>query len=216
MFIGHYGASLALKAAAPKVPLAVYFVAVQALDFLFCGLVLAGVERLRIVPGFTEVNAYDLVFMPYSHSLIGAAGWAVLAGVVWKVSRGGRSEALAVGAAVFSHFVLDVPMHTHDLPLLGDTSTKIGLGLWNHRALSIAFELATFAAGWALLARAQPTLGRARPMRTLGAVMIVLLVATPFMPAPKSPAEFAVQALAAYVALAVAAAWIERRAGRAT
>jgi hypothetical protein len=215
MFIGHYGAALALKSAAPKVPLGVYFAAVQGLDLLFCSFVLLGVERLRIVPGFTEFNPYDLIFMPYSHSLVGAIAWGVVAGVAWAMARRGKREALAVGAAVFSHFVLDVPMHTPDLPLMGDTSTKIGLGLWNHRYVALAFEVATFAGGWALLSHKEPTLARARPLVTFGLAMLVLLVATPFMPAPKGSTDFSVQALAAYVVLALAAAWVERRVARA-
>jgi hypothetical protein len=216
MFIGHYGASLALKAVAPRVNLGVYFVAVQALDVLFCTLVLVGVERIRIVPGFTEYNPYDLYFMPYSHSLVGAAAWAALAGLAWAVLRAGDgpASALAVGAAVFSHFVLDVPVHTPDLPVFGDGSTKLGLGLWNHRMLALGLELAVFGGGWALLARTRPAFGRARPMRILGAVMAVVLVLTPFLPPPKGAVDFAVQALGAYVLLALAAAWVERRAMR--
>lgn len=212
MFIGHYGASLALKAAAPRVPLGSLFLAVQALDVLFCGFVLSGVERLVIVPGFTEYNALDLVFMPYSHSLVAALGWSALAAGGWWGARRARGEALAVGAAVFSHFALDVPVHTPDLPLLGDTSLKIGLGLWNHRWLALAAEAVALAGGWALLARARPSLTRARPMRNFGAVMLVLLVATPFLPPPSGPADFSFQALGAYAGLALAAAWVERRA----
>ncbi len=35
---------------------------------------------------------------------------------------------MVVGALVFSHFVLDVPMHTPDMPLLGENSYKLGFG----------------------------------------------------------------------------------------
>ena len=60
MFIGHYGVSLALKRAELRVSLGLLFLAVQLLDVLFSAFVLAGVEKMRIVPGFSAYNAYDL------------------------------------------------------------------------------------------------------------------------------------------------------------
>ena len=57
MFIGHYGVSLALKRADPRLSLGGLFLAVQGLDLLFFTFVLLGIEKLRIVRGFTEYNA---------------------------------------------------------------------------------------------------------------------------------------------------------------
>ena len=128
MFVGHYGVSFALKRLEPRLSLGLLFLAVQALDVLFSGFVLAGVEKMRIVPGFTAYNPYDLYFMPYSHSLVGAAAWSLLAlGAFLALGRRQRSAAALVAAAVFSHFLLDVPVHTPDLPLLGPGSAKVGL-----------------------------------------------------------------------------------------
>jgi hypothetical protein len=79
MFIGHYGVSLALKRADPRLSLGGLFVAVQVLDLLFFSFVLLGIEKMRIVPGFTEYNAYDLYDMPYSHGLVGSLVWSLLA-----------------------------------------------------------------------------------------------------------------------------------------
>src|SRR5215467_10789708 len=107
MFIGHYGVAFAAKAAAPRVPLGVYFIAVQLLDVLFSLFVLAGIERLRIVPGFTQYNPYVLEFMPYTHSLVGALCWSAVAGTGWYLARRNTREGLVVAGAVFSHFVLD-------------------------------------------------------------------------------------------------------------
>ena len=53
MFVGHYGVSYAAKPFAPRVPLWVWFIAVQWLDVIWSVLVLTGIEKLRIVPGFT-------------------------------------------------------------------------------------------------------------------------------------------------------------------
>src|SRR5689334_5776387 len=111
MFIGHYGVSYAAKRFTPPTSLGALFLSVQLLDILFSIFVLIGLERLRIVPGFMAYNPYDLVYMPYSHSLVGALVWALVAGVLMAIVRG-RTAGLWIGVAVFSHFVLDVPMHT--------------------------------------------------------------------------------------------------------
>ncbi|HEY7376310.1 MAG TPA: hypothetical protein VIF57_29390, partial [Polyangia bacterium] len=73
--------SLAAKRWAPSLSLGWLFLAVQMLDVLFASFVLVGVEKLAIVPGFTAYNPYDLIFMPYSHSLVGALVWSVVFGL---------------------------------------------------------------------------------------------------------------------------------------
>jgi len=220
VFIGHYGVSLAAKRYEPRLSLGWLFVAVQFLDVLFSIFVLAGVEKMRIAPGYTAVNPYDLFFMPYSHSLLGALGWSV----VFAAGFGLLSRAAAaqrqwlapaiLAAAVFSHFVLDVPVHTPDLPLgPGPGSPKIGLGLWNHRAATTAAELAVLFTGGLIYLRATRRRDRTATAATaiFGVILIAATVATPFMPVPPSPAAFAVQALVFYAALAFAAAYVDRR-----
>jgi hypothetical protein len=210
MFIGHYGVSFAAKRFTPGTSLGVLFLAVQLLDILFAVFVFAGVEKLRIVPGFTEYNAYDLYYMPYSHSLVGALVWSVAAGLL-AAALGGRRASPWIAAAVFSHFLLDVPMHTPDMPILGNNSPKIGLGLWRHRDLALAAELIALAIGvW--IWRHAPTLTpwpRARAIAFVG-VLVVLTLATPFLPPPRDGIEFAWQALAGYFALAALAGWLDR------
>ena len=164
MFIGHYGVSLAAKRWAPRLSLGWLFLAVQMLDVLFATFVLLGVEKMAIVPGFTAYNPYDLFFMPYSHSLLGALAWSVLFGLLTLalVGRKRAAAAVAIGAAVFSHWLLDVPMHTADMPLAGEHSTKIGLGLWHHRDLSLAAELVALWAGALVWLRTPGAVGRHR------------------------------------------------------
>ena len=216
MFIGHYGVSLAAKRWAPRLSLGWLFLAVQALDVLFGGFVLLGIEKMAIVPGFTAYNPYDLLFMPYSHSLVGALVWSALLGLLTLVLVGRRgagvAAAVAIGAAVFSHWLLDVPMHTADMPLAGNETTKIGLGLWRHRELSVAAELVALWAGALIWLRMPGAVGRRRGTAFvfLGVLTVVLLT-TPFMPPPSSPGAFAVQALAAYLVIAGVAAWVDRR-----
>jgi hypothetical protein len=219
VFIGHYGVSLAAKRWAPGLSLGWTFLAVQALDLLFAAFVMAGLEKMAIVPGITEYNSYVLYFMPYSHSLVGALGWSVLTAVLARVVLGrGRGAAAAVlGICVFSHWLLDVPMHTPDMPLAGDHSPKIGLGLWHHRNLSLAAELIALGAGSFAWLRATGGLARARTATLVFlSLLTVTLLATPFIPPPASPTAFAIFALISYAALAAAAAWVDRRRTSAT
>lgn len=220
MFIGHYGVAAAAKSSRPFLSLGALFVAVQFLDLVFSVFVLAGIEKLRIVPGFTAYNPYDLYWMPYSHSLLGALVWSVLFGAaafLWYRRAPGPQRAgasLILGAAVFSHFLLDVPMHTRDLPLgFGAQSPKIGFGLWNHREISVAAELAVlFVGGLLYLRRTRPrTRGARIATIVFGVLLVMLTLATPFMPAPSGASAFGVQALVSYFVLAAAAEWVDRR-----
>ena len=153
MFLGHYGLAFGARRAEPRVSLGTTFFAAQFLDELWPILLLAGIERVRIVPGLTAANVLDFVSYPYSHSLVTAAGWAVLIGLAYfAVRRFGRG-AWVVGACVVSHWFLDVPMHRPDLPLYPGSRTLVGLGMWNSVPLTLIVELALFALGLALYLR---------------------------------------------------------------
>src|SRR5215471_4208459 len=211
MFVGHYGVSFAIKRWAPRISLGTLFLSVQLLDVLFSIFVLLGIEKLRIVPGFTAYNPYDLYYMPYTHSLVGALAWSAIAGVIFFAVRN-RDAGLWIAAAVFSHFILDVPMHTPDMPILGTDSPKLGLGLWQHRNLALGAELVVLCAGLIVWRRGM-TNGRWGRVRAAGfaLVLVVLTLATPFLPAPPDANAFGWQALAGYFALAGVAAWLDRR-----
>jgi membrane-bound metal-dependent hydrolase YbcI (DUF457 family) len=219
MFVGHYGVAFAARRTSPRLSLALLFIAVQFLDVLFAVFVLFGIEKLRIVHGFTSYNPYDLYWMPYTHSLVGALVWSALAGwLFWMAarrlpSRERRLASVVLGSAVFSHFVLDFPMHTPDLPLWpGTGAPKVGLGLWNHRFAAIFAELAVLiAGGWIYVrgSRARSNLARIGTV-VFSVFLVALTVATPFQPDPTSPQGFAIFALVAYVALAVVAGLVDR------
>ena len=48
--------------------------------------------------------------------------------------------ALVLAASVLSHWVLDLIVHTPDLPLTTDASMKVGLGLWHNAPITFALE----------------------------------------------------------------------------
>ena len=154
MFVGHYGVSFAAKPAGARVPLWVWFIAVQWLDVIWSVLVLMGIEKLRIVPGFTQANPLDLYYMPFTHGLPGSIVLSlVFGGIVASFTTANRGAAFVlVAAASFSHWVLDLVVHTPDLPLY-DNTAKVGFGLWRQVALSFPLELIVLGLGAWLYAR---------------------------------------------------------------
>jgi hypothetical protein len=217
MFVGHYGVSFAARSANVSLPLWVWFVAVQWLDLGFMTFVLTGVEKVRITEDFTESNDLELYYMPFSHGLVGAVVMSLIfAAIVAAVFPAGRRP-LAFGLvalASFSHWLLDLVMHTPDLPLYDDDSTKVGLGLWDNIAVSFALELIVLGLGVWLYTRVVTFADRRGELLVWGfaAVLALFQVYGNFGPTPTSPEAFAISALAGYVLLAAAAAWVERRA----
>ena len=211
MFVGHYGPAFVAKRLELSIPLWVLFVAVQFLDVLWAPFVLLGIEKVRIVPHFTGSNALDLYYMPYTHGLLSAIVWSIVLGVLYQsLARPARRRAsLVVGAAVFSHWLLDLLVHVPDLPLVGN-SAKIGFGLWNAPVLAFALEIAVLAAGlWLYLAT--------RPRRSVGIVAYGLVLtgiqawSTFLSPPPASDRAQAATALVAYGVLAWAVWWLADR-----
>ena len=209
MFVGHYGVSFTAKKAEPAIPLWVLFIAVQLLDVLWAPLVLLGIEKVRIVPGITASNPLDLYYMPYTHSLVAAIGWSVVAFLVYRAVRPAPPRAAAiVGVAVFSHWVLDFLVHRPDLPLY-DNTAKVGLGLWNLPAVALGLEaLLLFGAMWLYLRHA----ARRTAMLAFGVVMLAIQAYVFFGPPPASDKAAAATALIAYAVFAVVIRALERRA----
>ena len=212
MFIGHYGPSFACKAWKPVVPLWVLFVAVQLVDIVWAVLVLLGIEKVRIVPGITATNPFDLYYMPFTHSLPGAIFWAVGAAAVYRAVAPAQkwTAAVIVGGAVFSHWVLDLVVHRPDLPLYDD-AYKVGFGLWNYPAIAFLLEIALLFGGIAFYLRVtEPidVIGR-YGMTVLGLFAVVLQAYVFFGPPPVSDTAFALTALVLYFAFAVLVYWLE-------
>ena len=128
MFVGHYAPSFAFRRAG-GVPLGVLFLAAQFIDIIWACLVIVGVEKFRLIEGFTASSPLDLYYVPFSHGLLPTVGWAALAGGLAAL-RWGRRGGLAVAACVFGHWLLDLPVHVADLPLVGN-SYEVGFGLWD-------------------------------------------------------------------------------------
>jgi hypothetical protein len=185
MFVGHYSVAFAAKTEKNEIPLWVLFISVQSLDYIWATLVLFGIEKLRIVPGFTSGSMLDAYYMPYSHSLIAALVWSGAAAGIYKAARGAkasRSAALLVSLAVISHWILDFIAHPPDLPIY-DNYWKVGLGLWNYNVLEFCLEIAMLAAGIALYLRRNATsLARKWGVIGFGIMLFVVQVGDTFVP----------------------------------
>jgi hypothetical protein len=210
VFVGHYGVSFVAKRNDDSIPLWILFVAVQLLDVVWAPLVLLGVEKVRLVPGFTASNPFDLYYMPYTHSLVAALLWSAAAAAGYRLlARSATLHAgLVVGVAVFSHWILDFVVHRPDLPLF-DNTAKVGLGLWNRPILAFALEATLLLGGMALFLRHRG--GRRVPLVVFSLIMLAVQAYIFFGPPPVSDVAFAVTALMAYVIFALVIWWLVDR-----
>ena len=191
MFVGHYSVAFAAKSEKNKIPLWVLFIAVQFLDYVWATLVLLGIEKLRVIKGFTAGSMLDSYFHPYSQSLIAAIIWSAIAALgYWVICsrhpesfRGYRaSAALIVGLAVFSHWILDLIAHPRDLAIY-DNKWKVGFGLWNYWDPEFVLEIALLGFGIVLyLARNVMPAIRKRAVITFGIALVVVQVGDTYVP----------------------------------
>ncbi|MGE5502098.1 MAG: metal-dependent hydrolase [Ignavibacteriales bacterium] len=213
MFVGHYSAALAAKAAEPRAPLWTLVGACQLMDIAWSALVMAGVEKLRIDPSLPG-SSLDLYYMPFTHSLPGAIAWSVLGLVLarWLLKLPFR-VAFLIGLTVFSHWVLDYLVHRPDL-LLWPGDGKVGLGWWNYPVPEQALEIGLLGLGamwWAW------TRGRENRGLFLAALftaaLVGLQVAVMFMPAATQGGtfQFGLNALVVYLVVTAVAWLIDRQ-----
>lgn len=92
MYAGHFAAGLALRGRARNVPLVAFLSAAFLLDFFWVGF---GVFRL-------DASPWD----DWSHSLVTSALWGILFAAMFL--KRGRVAVVALWAAVFSHYILDL------------------------------------------------------------------------------------------------------------
>lgn len=215
MFVGHYAASLALKKFEKRASLGVLFLGVQLVDILFFPFVLLGIERFNIIENYTQSTHFQLEYMPYTHSLLGSALWALAAYALfrWVVVKR-HTVALVMALAVFSHWVLDFVSHTPDLPLWSDSSVKLGLGLWNNAIATYVIEAALLLGGlWLYLKSTTATSkGGKYGMTVFIALMILMNISNIFGPVGSdSKVVMAVSALVAYFLFAGVAFWLDKK-----
>ena len=211
MFVGHLAVGLAAKRAAPTLSLGWLMAGVTALDLLWPLFLLAGLERVSIVPGATAFTPLVFDAYPWSHSLLMALVWGlVLAGLVRMRGRTGFAYLLV--ALVVSHWVLDFMTHAPDLPLWPGSSPRFGLGLWNSIPATFAVEAAMWIAGGVLYLRSRRPTARSGPIAfwSRGIVCTTLWAIGPWSPPPPSARALAWFALIPWI-IVPWAAFADRR-----
>jgi hypothetical protein len=210
MFVGHYAAAFAAKAAEPKAPLWALAAGCQLVDIGWGALLIAGVEHAHLdqsLPGYPAV----LEYMPFTHSLPGALLWALgalllaklLLRVSWRISG-------LIGAVVFSHWLLDLVVHRPDLELWFG-GEKVGLALWNYPVPEQAVEMGLIAITGAAWAASRAKLGRSVwPALVLIGFYVALQIAAMLAPLSNDPVSMGGSALAAYAVATIAAAVADR------
>jgi hypothetical protein len=191
MFIGHFGVAFAAKRVSPAVSIGTLFFAAQFADLLWPNLVLLGLERVEIEPGATAVTPLDFASYPYSHSLLGLAIWGALIGGVHFLYRRSRVAALALWGLVISHWLLDWVVHRPDLPLTFAGETRLGLGLWDSVAATLAVEVPLFLAGvWLYVrsTRAHDSIGSWGLWSLVGVLLAIYVVNITGPPPPSTAA----------------------------
>src|SRR5436190_22364455 len=142
MFIGHFGLGFGAKKIAPTISLGTLFIAFQFLDLVWPTLLLLGIEDVVIHPELGGTRTLEFIYYPYTHSLLMVILWSVLFGGVYWFFKKDIRNAIILGIGVFSHWVLDLIVHFHDLPLTPGQSTFVGFGLWGSVVATNIIEVA--------------------------------------------------------------------------
>jgi FtsH-binding integral membrane protein len=211
MFIGHFALAFAARRAEKGASLGTYMAAAQFPDLIWPYLLLAGVERVSIVPGDTAFTPLRFDSYPISHSLLTVAAGGALFGVAhwWRQRRARAAVLLAL--LVVSHWILDFVTHRPDLPIAPGLPVKLGLGLWNSVAGTLVVETILFgAAVWLYLRDTRPRDGIGRhAMAAFLALLVVIYLAAAFGPPPPSARAVALSTTPA-ILFAFWASWADR------
>jgi len=217
MFVGHYGVAFLVKRFEKQIPLWQLFLAVQFVDVLWCVFILLGVEKARITQDYRGSLPLDLSYMPYTHSLIAAIVWSIVAYLAcWSFALKSKPSAqrvsLLVALAVLSHWILDWLVHRPDLPLY-DNAHKMGLALWNYPLAALVLETGIYFGGMWLYLRATSatTFPGKYGMAILGFVILAIQVIVFWWPVLPNANIAAVVFLVGYLQLAAAAGWLEKK-----
>jgi len=213
MFVGHYSAALAAKAAQPKAPMWALVAGAQLIDIGWSVLVVTGAERGRIDPALPG-SPLVLDYMPFTHSLPGALAWAFAAAVLAKyLLRLTWTPAIMIGAVVFSHWLLDLLVHRPDLELFPG-GPKAGFALWDYPVAEQAIEIGLIAIAGACWTAQRVRAGQAAwPAAAFIGLLVVVQIIEMSMPkaASDSVAGTGPMALGVYVALAIVAVFLDGR-----
>jgi membrane-bound metal-dependent hydrolase YbcI (DUF457 family) len=214
MLAGHFGVSYALKAKEKHASLGLLFLAVGFADLLWSLFILLGREQAQLAPNLPS-SRLNLNYMPFDHSLVGILFWSIVIYVLFRflpAPKGARKSAIALvmAVAVFSHFVLDIPVHRGDLGLIGN-AYKIGFGLYNYPLPAFLLEAACLLGGlWLYLRSTTGTTFLGKYGMILLALLLLLINAFSYWgPNPQNIQEVALFLPTVYLVSALLADWLD-------
>ncbi|MFN8441381.1 MAG: hypothetical protein U0175_11450 [Caldilineaceae bacterium] len=143
MTAGHFGLAAGVKSSATRVPLWALMLSTYLLDVIFIFLAATGIEGFAPIDPDHPAYGQVLIHAYYTHSLVGAALIALIAGLI-AAWAWGQQAGVVIGVVVFSHWILDLLVHRPDLPILPNNLGNLpllGLGLWQAPVISAAVEL---------------------------------------------------------------------------
>ena len=217
MFAGHIGAGLAIGRLERRINVGVFIFAAVLIDFMLWLFVLFGWESVTIPADFAATHQPNFVF-PYSHGLLAGIGWSAIAGAaafLWyrRLEAAKFRAAALVTAAVFSHWLLDALVHVPDLPVAGERSVKVGLGLWQCMPVALVVEALVAAAGLFLFVSGAG-LSRAKKLGLMVLCLVVLastVIGMTVAPPPPSVNAMAATSLITIAAVCALAGWLGKR-----
>jgi len=149
LIAGHFGFAALVKAREREAPLWALMLATVWLDVVFVPLFLAHIETIERAPGTHGSYGAAIIHADFTHSLVGAALLSVAFG--WALGkRWGRRTGVVLALVAFSHWVLDLIVHRHDMPLLpggAASQPRFGFALWQWPWAAAALEALLVAAG---------------------------------------------------------------------
>jgi hypothetical protein len=188
MIIGHYATALIPHQRLPAVPLWVFLLAANLSDFAWLLFALLGLEAPRPDSMFAASFRDLEVQMPYSHDLVPAGLWALVAGAIaWGVTRS-RAAMVWCAALVVFHEACDL-VAGFEHHILGPSTASVGLDLYGRAPEAAILLEAALGAGcvlWFLRQRAAS--GRPVSIPTARALYLVFILgALAWLPIARTP-----------------------------
>ncbi|WP_299200569.1 hypothetical protein [uncultured Amphritea sp.] len=216
MLAGHIGAALAISHLDRRVNLGVLVAASLLLDLLLWSFILFGWESVMVPDNYAEQHQLKFNFA-YSHSLSAAVIWSAMAGAasfLWYAEHKGLGfrAVFMVSVAVLSHWLLDFTVHNPNIPLLGEASFKVGLGLWDNMPLALLFEGGILVSGLFLFLFAANI--SALKMSAITIICLLVLATTvvsmTIAPAPPSTVTLAESSLVIILVTCLLTGWLAK------
>lgn len=210
MLVGHIGAAMVAKQAAPRVSFGTFVLAALVADVLLFTFILTGLEDVRFRSSPEPAAYYAPLNVAFSHSLVILAVIGIAAGalVAWRARN--KWAAVVLGMATISHWFLDLPTHAV-LPVSPGRQIYLGSTLARWPMLVLACEAAFWLMVLFLYVRDSKSVNAAGRYAFWGGVVSWSYISWDIVAGQPRPAEDAPLEMLIVLGLIVAwAYWMDR------